>query len=75
MAGSEPKRKARIKLEYNIEYPNPIQVAAGDKVSVGREDDEYPGWRWCQAADRRAGWIPASCVLSDLTRRAGASRR
>ena len=65
MAGSEPQRKVRIKREYKVEYPNPIQVAAGDKVSVGREDDEYPGWKWCHAADGRAGWIPVELLSGE----------
>jgi len=61
---AEQKRTVRIKLEYRVEYPNPIQVAAGDSVKVGHEDDEYPGWKWCQATDGRAGWIPVE-LLSD----------
>lgn len=61
----ESKRKVRIKLEYRAQYPNPIQVTAGEKVNVGREDDEYPGWKWCQAANGRAGWIPVELLSHD----------
>ena len=50
--------KARIVREYSIQYANPIQVVAGEKVSVEREDDEFPGWVWCRAADGRQGWVP-----------------
>jgi uncharacterized protein YgiM (DUF1202 family) len=58
----EPKRKVRIKLEHRVEYPNPIQVTAGEKVRIGREDDEYPGWKWCQASNGREGWIPVELL-------------
>lgn len=61
----EPKRKVRIKLEHRIEYPNPIQVTAGEKVTVGREDDEYPGWKWCQAPNGREGWIPVELLAQE----------
>jgi uncharacterized protein YgiM (DUF1202 family) len=59
----ELRHKARIKLEHKVEYPNPIQVAAGERVSVGREDDEFPGWMWCQASDGRQGWIPVELLF------------
>jgi haloalkane dehalogenase len=52
------KAKARVCLEYKVEYQNPIQVKAGDRVEVGREDRTYPGWFWCRAADGCEGWVP-----------------
>ena len=55
----------RIEREYNPQYPNPIQVSAGDSVTVGLEDGEYPGWKWCQAADGRQGWVPVELLSSN----------
>jgi len=51
--------KARIIREYMPEYPDPIEVAAGERVSVGNEDAEFPGWVWCRSSDGREGWVPA----------------
>jgi uncharacterized protein YgiM (DUF1202 family) len=62
---SELKRKVRVKLEYQAEYANPIQVTDGEKVSVGHEDDEYPGWKWCRASDGREGWIPVELLSQE----------
>ncbi len=45
-----------------MEYPNPIRVAAGARVRVGREDAEFPGWKWCEASDGRAGWVPVELL-------------
>ena len=59
-----PKAKARIRVEYEVEYQNPIQVKAGESVEVGRADDDYPGWLWCRAADGREGWIPIELLSS-----------
>jgi uncharacterized protein YgiM (DUF1202 family) len=59
-------RRARIIREYRIQYPDPLCVAAGDKVSIGREDDEFPGWKWCRASNGRQGWIPVE-LLSEAS--------
>lgn len=32
---------------------NPISGAAGNRLALGRRDDEYPGWVWATAADER----------------------
>jgi len=43
---------------WQIVYADPIRGAAGDRLALGRRDDEYPGWVWATAADGRAGWVP-----------------
>ena len=43
---------------WAVTYPDPIRGAAGDRLALGRRDDEYPGWVWATAADGRAGWVP-----------------
>lgn len=45
---------------WQIHYPDPIRGAAGDRLVLGRRDDEYPDWVWATAADGRAGWVPES---------------
>ena len=45
---------------WQVHYPDPIRGAAGDRLTLGRRDDEFPGWVWATAADGRAGWIPES---------------
>jgi len=58
-------RRARIIREYKVQYGNPLSAAAGDKVTVGREDDEFPGWKWCKSSDGREGWVPIELLASD----------
>ena len=60
----ELNRKVRVKLEYRVEYRNPIELAAGDRVIVGREDDEFPGWKWCKASNGREGWVPLELLFT-----------
>ena len=57
---------ARIIREYRIQYTDPLCVVAGEKVAVGREDHEFPGWKWCKASSGREGWVPVE-LLSDAT--------
>ena len=57
----------RVVRAYTAQYPDPITVRAGDRVVVGADDPEFPGWWWCTGPDRRAGWVPA-----ELMRREGA---
>jgi hypothetical protein len=45
---------------WAVHYSDPITGAAGDRLALGRRDDEYPGWIWATAADGRAGWVPES---------------
>jgi hypothetical protein len=45
---------------WAVTYPDPIRGAAGDRLALGRRDEEYPGWVWATAVDGRAGWVPES---------------
>ena len=45
---------------WQIHYPDPIRGVTGDRLSIGRRDDGFPGWVWATAADSRAGWVPES---------------
>ena len=58
-------RKARIIREYKVQYSDPITVAAGKPVTVGREDDECPGWKWTTSSDGRAGWVPVELLSNE----------
>src|ERR1700752_138175 len=57
-------QRARIIREHTPQYPHPLYVVSGESVSVGREDNEFPGWKWCRAASGGAGWVPVA-LLAD----------
>ena len=44
---------------------DPIEIAPGEKVSVGHEDDEFPGWKWCKARDGCEGWVPVELLSNE----------
>ncbi|PWB72375.1 hypothetical protein C3F09_06760 [candidate division GN15 bacterium] len=35
-----------------------MKVKAGEIVTVGKEDDEYPGWLWCTDSRGLSNWVP-----------------
>lgn len=39
-------------------YQDPIAIAPGDALSVGRRDKEYPGWIWVTLENGNQGWAP-----------------
>jgi hypothetical protein len=43
---------------WQVHYSDPIRGAAGDRLALGRRDDEFPGWVWATTADGREGWVP-----------------
>jgi SH3-like domain-containing protein len=55
----------RVTRDYVAQYPDPITVRAGDRVSVGKDDPEFPGWRWCTGPDQRGGWVPDQLLHRD----------
>lgn len=51
--------KVTVTKAYTAQYSNPIRFDAGESVTVGREDDTFPGWYWCRDGRGREGWVPA----------------
>jgi hypothetical protein len=51
-------RKQVIVEAWNETYSESILLELGDRVSVVRRDDEWPGFVWCIATDGGEGWVP-----------------
>ncbi|WP_265457800.1 ligand-binding protein SH3 [Aeromonas salmonicida] len=54
--------QALITTAHHTDYPNPIAFRAGERVSIGHEDDEFPGWVRTLTADGNEGWAPLSLL-------------
>lgn len=54
------KRRYRVIREHEPSCPRSLVLKTGDKVKVGREDPEMPGWFWCTNADGVAAWVPGN---------------
>lgn len=53
-----PPEHARIVRDYRTQYANPIRFAAGEIVTLGARDTEWPAFVWAMTADGNAGWAP-----------------
>lgn len=53
----------KIAKSYQTKYPNPIEVAAGDIVTLGEEEKEekWKGWIWAESKTHK-GWIPIQII-------------
>lgn len=58
----EPPLTARVKTEWKVMYFDPINVKAGDPVTLGKTDPEWPGWQWCTNQQGKSGWVPISYI-------------
>lgn len=49
---------ARVIRDYTAHYPDALSGKAGEVLTRGRRDEEWPGWMWCKAANGKEGWTP-----------------
>ncbi|MBL8045912.1 MAG: hypothetical protein JNL09_05185 [Anaerolineales bacterium] len=67
--------RARVIKTWTAIYTNPLTVQAGEQLKVGRPDDEWPGWVWCETQTGVGGWMPerlldeAGCARTAYTAR------
>lgn len=43
-------------------YPDPVRLRQGDRVTIGRRDPEHPGWVRVTDPAGRAGWAPEALL-------------
>ena len=51
-----------IARDHSVQYPVALKGSKGQRLQVGRRDDEWPEWFWCTAADGSAGWVPEALL-------------
>ena len=52
----------RAVAAWRATYEQALSVAAGDALTVGPGDGEWPGWVWCEDASGLGGWLPEGVV-------------
>ena len=53
-----PGGRCRAIARHEPAPREPIRVRANEPLTIGREDDEWPGWVWCTTATSVSGWLP-----------------
>jgi uncharacterized protein YgiM (DUF1202 family) len=56
---------AFIVADYTTKFTDPLKLHAGDKVTLGQKDPEYPGWIWCTDTNHKSGWAPVAFIKID----------
>ncbi len=66
MARSTPDdTRLRVISPWRATYDPALAVTKGQRITPGRLDDAYPGWRWIEATDGLGGWVPSDIVAGD----------
>jgi hypothetical protein len=47
---------------WRASYDPALRVAAGDPLTLGRRDDEWPGWVWAVGPAGIGGWLPERLI-------------
>ena len=59
-------RRARVIAAHRAPDRPPIRVAAGDSVTLGERDSDWPQFVWTTLAQGLGGWIPAVLFDRDI---------
>jgi hypothetical protein len=65
--------QGRVIHNYQAAYPDPLIVKAGDLLTLGKHDDQWPGWVWCAGLNGKEGWVPESYL--EIRSETGIARR
>ena len=53
----------RVIADYQAPYPDPIQVNAGDEISLDvSKKTDLVGWAWSTDQAGKSGWVPESYI-------------
>lgn len=48
----------RVIKAYKSAYPERWLMRLGDRLEIGRRDDEWKGWIWCTDNRGKSRWVP-----------------
>ncbi len=54
--------KSQVIKDHKSNYPKPIEFESKEKIEIGFEDLEYPGWIRVKTQDGNEGWAPIEYI-------------
>lgn len=58
--------RGTVTRAYRRPYPDPIRVAAGERVTPDFDKPtDIPGWVWCTDARGKSGWTPRAWLRDE----------
>jgi hypothetical protein len=58
--------RARMLRSYRAKYADPIAFAAGEALTLGERDQEWPDFVWATDPRGRSGWAPLAAIDARL---------
>ena len=71
----QPGTQVQVTQSWDVTYPDPLTLRAGELVHTGQQDDEWPGWIWCTDRQGKSGWAPLSCLEIDESGKSARARQ
>ncbi len=65
VTGDEEAMKLRVVKPHSASFDYNVVFKRGEKVKVGREDPEMPGWYWGENREGVRSWIPEEYLRID----------
>jgi hypothetical protein len=62
------RQKYLVVNEHKASFSYSLIAVEGDRVDVGREDPEMPGWYWCKDSKGVEMWVPSTYLEIDGAR-------
>ncbi len=53
---------ARVIADWQVKDSDPLILRAGEGVTLGQHDTEWPGWIWCINDAGKSGWVPEQYI-------------
>jgi hypothetical protein len=57
--------KYRVIEDHVASFPFAMVAVKTDRVAVGKEDSDMPGWFWCKDEDGVEAWVPGTYLEID----------
>ncbi|WP_257254843.1 MULTISPECIES: SH3 domain-containing protein [unclassified Endozoicomonas] len=55
-------KTVKVIEDYKACYPDPVTFSKGDHLTLGKSDNEFPGWIWVTATSGKEGWAPLPLI-------------
>lgn len=73
---ADSERKCRVVKDYQLEFPDPIAVEAGEAFAVSEKTSAWENnpvwiWLWCTDQRGKSGWVPKNIIQMSADGRVG----
>ncbi|KEQ17740.1 SH3 domain-containing protein [Endozoicomonas numazuensis] len=55
-------KTVKVLEDYQASFPDPVTFNEGDNLTLGKSDEEFPGWIWVTVSSGKEGWAPLPLI-------------